>query len=110
MRWPNLVRASVNNVVRWVLIDMEMAGRVGRKCDVLMPHWRVGGGNVLVGECFMPRSDLLMVASELCSDLRFQLSPAGVAFQTALQGGQLLTATDALNHAWFNVQVGLVVV
>ena len=105
VRWSNLITTNKEGRREWILIDLELAGWTGQKCDndpYPLPHWRLpDGGSVLeAGGVYSERSDLRMVASQLLSGLGFTLSPEADLFKLRLEDGTFRTAAEALSDPW----------
>ncbi|KXZ54438.1 hypothetical protein GPECTOR_5g90 [Gonium pectorale] len=85
IRWPNVIFLPAEQ--RWLLIDLEHAGREGGACA-----WHGEGG------AYTAASDLQLVA-DLMNDLPYPLSASALGLQQQLLGGGL-SAADALKHPW----------
>ena len=83
----------------FVLIDLELAARAGCRCDVdpyPLPHWPK---NALEGGCYVPQSDLRMVAFQLLERLPFVFQEEGRDFRIALEKGSIATGESTQGYS-----------
>ncbi|KAG2433017.1 hypothetical protein HXX76_008744 [Chlamydomonas incerta] len=110
VRWPNVIFLPQD--ARWLLIDLEHAGREGCDCSQHPFPLRYWSSRTLLPDGrYRAASDLRMVAEQLMAGLPFELSAAGADLrQRLLQAGEVssssssssLTAEEALAHAWLS--------
>lgn len=106
VRWSNLISFSANGTRRWVLIDLELAGRAGMECtgeQYPLPFWLEDEQSVLeAGNRYTVQSDLRMLARQLLGSTITELSSEAAAFKQRLLDGALKTAEQALADTWIS--------
>lgn len=99
IRWPNVIYVADRN--RWLLIDLEHAGRLGGVCSQApFPLAAWDNATLEPDRTYSAASDLRMVASHLLSHIPLP-SAAAEDFRKAVLDGRLVTAETALQHSWF---------
>eukprot|EP00198_Chlamydomonas_reinhardtii_P010004 XP_001699341.1 predicted protein [Chlamydomonas reinhardtii] len=97
VRWANVIFLPAEK--RWLLIDLDHAGRSGCDCSGEPYPLRFWSKRTLDDGKYTFRSDLRMAAEQLLCGLPYDLDDGGINLRMQLLEGQL-TATQALEHAW----------
>lgn len=101
VHWRNVICLQAQD--RWLLIDLEHAGREGCDCrrePYPLRHWT--RRTLEADGRYTAASDLRMVAEQLLEDLPFRLSGQGKDLRAQLLGGGFHSAASALDHAWLS--------
>ncbi|KXZ55771.1 hypothetical protein GPECTOR_2g1321 [Gonium pectorale] len=101
VRWPNLVKLPDDG--RWLLVDLEHAGREGDDCSqppYPLRHW--GSDTLAPNGAYTAASDLKMLAQQLLAAVPFRLGGQGSDLRQRLCDGAV-SAADALRHEWFEL-------